>query len=145
MSEGPLDDDDVQAWVDSHYPEQWQAPKTWIEKRAQIVCAIRGYLSDRAAIRMSEGQHTPGPWIVFVGADDFAVLPAGRLGEVAGGIANTHDASLIAAGPDMFAALKTLLRKFENCSRSHGNDDEVIADATAFARAAIAKAQGKYT
>ncbi len=52
------------------------------------------------------------------------------------------DALLIAAAPDLLMALKTLLRKFENCARSQGNDDDVIAVATEPARLAIAKAEG---
>jgi hypothetical protein len=52
------------------------------------------------------------------------------------------DATLIAAAPDLLAALKRILHKFEVCARLHGNDDEVISEVTSFAREAIAKATG---
>lgn len=68
--------------------------------------------------------YTPGPWIVFIGEDDFDVLPAGRQGEIAGRITNTHDASLIAAAPDMFKALQGAMVIIEMMSwpdhSSHG-------------------------
>lgn len=50
-------------------------------------------------------------------------------------------AHLIEAAPDLLNALRRLLSKFENCARSAGNSDEVIADATEFARGAIAKSR----
>ncbi len=40
----------------------------------------------------------------------------------------------------LLAALQNLVPRFERCCRHAGNSDEVIADATADARAAIAKA-----
>lgn len=56
---------------------------------------------------MSEqGKQTEGPWIVFVCDGISTILPAGRSSEVATGIKNSQDAHLMAAAPDMLAALK---------------------------------------
>jgi len=63
------------------------------------------------------------------------VLPAGRAGEIAGNIENGPDADLIAAAPDMLAALRAV-------------DDYFIKGAFDFlpitmVQAAIAKAEGR--
>lgn len=94
-------------------------------------------------------RHTPGPWTFtpavnlaasfWIGTDNECVACSYGYADQPRNIANAH---LIAAAPDLLAALKRLLGKFENCARRAGNDDEVIADATAFARAAVAKAEG---
>ena len=57
------------------------------------------------------GKHTPGPWVVFQDQSDsviFTVMPAGRAGDVANNIKNGSDARLIAAAPDLLAALIAL-------------------------------------
>ena len=89
-------------------------------------------------------QHTPGPWIVLNtgnperGSAWRDVCSMGTeftpsyVGE-----ALEHDARLIAAAPDLLAALKSLLLSFDD-DRSLSNRDGWEA-----ARAAIAKATGE--
>jgi len=93
-------------------------------------------------------KHTPGPWTFvheggidggyFIDAkEDVVVLPRGRLNEA--------DARLIAAAPDLLAALRAIVNK------AHPRADYLNGDATHYigpkelvdaARAAIAKAEG---
>ncbi len=94
--------------------------------------------------------HTPGPWIVFVDRTSdgpiFSVLPAGRLGEIVGNIKNGSDANLIAAAPQMFAALKAtriyveILEKHLDPTIDPGAP--TIREHAAMLRAAIALAEG---
>lgn len=89
---------------------------------------------------MAEVKHTPGPWET---ADEFGPSATGRLVQKTGGnlicactgyfgrdetLAN---ARLIAAAPDLFAALKAVA------------SDECVHGAFDMARAAIAKAEGR--
>lgn len=52
-------------------------------------------------------KNTPGPWIVFFADRDGPndVLPAGRPGHIALNIQSEADARLIAAAPDLLAAI----------------------------------------
>ena len=73
--------------------------------------------------------HTPGPWIVFAADGEFDVLPAMRSGAIAC-IASNHasaDASLIAAAPDMLAALKSAEAALDVASAVIDADDCVEA------------------
>ncbi len=101
-------------------------------------------------------QHTPGPW--RVSESDTVVGPSGNVvAECCGYSVQATDAAqrkqggreanarLIAAAPDLLAALRSL---FENCAMIHSqwgdNDNKKEADAAiASARAAIAKAEGR--
>lgn len=92
-------------------------------------------------------KHTPGPWTVesvrsgFYIMSQFDVIvatadPDGRYGT----IGNEANARLIAAAPDLLAALKHIIsncRVF--CEDSMDIDDGAVYDA----RAAIAKAKGE--
>ena len=80
-------------------------------------------------------KHTPGPWAMvheggadggyYIGAkDQVVILPRGRMDEA--------DARLIAAAPDLLAALKAMVL----------NDAHEYRDCHKAARAAIAKAEG---
>jgi hypothetical protein len=95
---------------------------------------------------MTESKHTPGPWIVFNGDGSFGVLPAGRPGLIAE-CKNTHDASLIAAAPDMLEVLK-IIREWRDVRSqlASGHVQDVIdaLDAiTGLADATIAKAESQ--
>jgi hypothetical protein len=96
--------------------------------------------------RVSESKHTPGPWTVDW-SDDGPVIYTGDLliASISGSTEHIEvqgldeqtteaNASLIAAAPDMLAALERLLG---NVGRSE------FADAIGQARAAIAKARGQ--
>lgn len=102
-------------------------------------------------------EHTPGPWIIFGDGDigELEIMPAGRAGSIAWIDFESTDettpqsqeklanARLIAAAPNMLAALKNMLHHFGNPKRDEWLNDEafhhaVLADKEA--RAAIAKA-----
>ena len=97
-----------------------------------------------------KAEHTPGPWEIEY-ADPIRqpdVLPSIRAtefrGEVACGVFHEADARLIAAAPDLLAALEAVVstyRTFRNVPKSDQEwtliDDEVIAAGFA----AIAKAR----
>ena len=102
---------------------------------------------------MSESKHTPGPWTVDW-SDDGPLIYTGDLliasvsgstehVEVQGLDGETTEANawLIAAAPDLLAALERILARVEtlNLFAEHGEDAKVVEQA----RAAIAKAQGQ--
>jgi hypothetical protein len=102
---------------------------------------------------MSERKHTPGPWAVDY-SDDGPLIYTGELliASVSGSTEHIEvqgldeqtteaNASLIAAAPDLLAALEQLLDHGErrNLYYERGEDAEVVGQA----RAAIAKARGQ--
>lgn len=110
--------------------------------------------------------HTPGPWhweiqdasMAVLGGEDIMtdhVVSVGPCKSCQDGAEppewvwgrcttpTVANARLIAAAPDLFDALKRALPKLENAARLMGNDEEVIADAFEFMRAALAKATGE--
>jgi hypothetical protein len=98
--------------------------------------------------------YTPPPWIVFVGESVFDVLPAGRPGSVAVNIANSADADVIAAAPDLFeAALRQEMAELLHlsCEECEGNEIPELCetcfpfydDARVMRRQAIEKARGR--
>lgn len=79
--------------------------------------------------------HTPGSWTLKARAMNHQQL----FGPTPGLIADIHkdeDARLIAAAPDLLAALRDIV------SASEANCGDSLANAINFARAAIAKATG---
>jgi hypothetical protein len=93
---------------------------------------------------------TPGPWGIVTaenlrgdlywsvgipGISEPIDLRSDERGE-----ANAH---LIAAAPELYAALKNLVPRFESACRRAGSDEEFAREATATARAALAKARGE--
>ena len=80
----------------------------------------------------------PGPWITFHGQDNYAVLPAGRPGQVAGLVQSEALAQFIAlsrsAMPAMIRALREaveLHRPFElydECGHEHRSDELGVED-----------------
>jgi len=97
-------------------------------------------------------EHTSGPWVVFVdkGTDAaiFTVMPAGRHGEIATNIENGADADLIAAAPDMLAALhhvrKIIVEAAETGFNCHDGDwAERLFASQSITFDAVRKAEGK--
>lgn len=104
---------------------------------------------------MTELQHTPGPWILLPHDDDGSIsIVAGNLGGLVGAAhcwpteiitqgsgrvdANAH---LIAAAPDLLAALKDAADEVEDLRKYANNHGGMIDDERCdYARAAIAKA-----
>ena len=81
-------------------------------------------------------KHTPGPWVTYLNTmDDVVVRKMNEAGYeqcvIARG-ANYKNARLIAAAPDLLAALQSVL--------ANSLDSQGLADAHKQARAAIAKA-----
>lgn len=94
-------------------------------------------------------EHTWGPWFEFADqGDTIAIMPAGRQGDVclfAKPYPSRANARLIAAAPDLLAALSTFLTEYVRLVESGDagfwdaeKEPKVIA-----ARAAIAKAKGQ--
>ena len=94
-------------------------------------------------------KHTPGPWHINVIADSHYVLS--KSGYVLAKIsdlsaykeAHADNARLMAAAPDLLAALQTVERALIPMDYSAYSHADELADAIITARAAIAKAQGK--
>ena len=84
---------------------------------------------------------TPGPWIWdkhgdLHGKDGNAVINPNLRGDVLSGVNREADARLIAAAPDLLAALEAIVN-------DDGFPDQFAYRAEAIARAAIAKAKGE--
>jgi len=99
---------------------------------------------------MSEPKHTPGPWVAASSPSSVVGWPiCGKMGRIIGDVACLHarpgtdayaeveaNAHLIAAAPDLLAALK---RCVVLAAAHPGGDDPNVARANA----AIAKAEGR--
>jgi hypothetical protein len=92
---------------------------------------------------MTNATHTPGPWEATVDGFIGHTCPDGDWYVIA---AMSHDrapetvnsdARLIAAAPDLLAAIKDIV------AASDANDGDSLANAIQASRAAIAKAKGK--
>lgn len=106
---------------------------------------------------MPERPWTKPPWHVkqslgrHDGEYDYAISGEGApvLGEAFGRASNgtvlpaEANGNLLAAAPALYEALANMLPRFERCCRHAGNSDDVIADATAQARAALSQARGE--
>lgn len=93
--------------------------------------------------------HTEGPWHVAYFEDENAAVIVtaegdGRIAEIRGNVPEEDaNARLIAAAPDMLAALQDACKTLETV-HLHGRADEGEAWARlVYARAAIAKAEGR--
>lgn len=86
--------------------------------------------------------HTPGPW------DWFGVELLSTAGFVLGtkrdGRPNSEDASLIAAAPDLLAALKAMVVEYCDYTIINNLGDPETQHNIKLARAAIAKAEGAH-
>ena len=99
--------------------------------------------------------HTPGPWRVGEKRHDYAdiVIRVIRNREnhpvtmtcYAGYTRRTGDANarLVAAAPELLAALEQTITRFERCMVQAGSDPTYAHEATRDARSAIAKARGQ--
>ena len=104
---------------------------------------------------MSNSKHTPGPWVVHPTAHHPAVRSVGTsdtgprrictVGSMNGNPVDKKNARLIAAAPDMLAALQGYVDAFEHHLITNTNgarDFDFTGHIAAQARAAIAKATG---
>ncbi len=78
--------------------------------------------------------HTPGPWAIFYDNGINVIIPAMRDGTIADMIRGDADAYLIAAAPEMLAALK-LLVAFD--SRAYVKQSEMAKDLLVARKAAM--------
>lgn len=90
---------------------------------------------------------TPGPWVIFHADADGPndILPAGRPGCIARDIERIEDAHLIAAAPDMLAALRGAMVLIDTMSWPEHPSvelDAVLTRRRTAVLAAIAKAVG---
>lgn len=91
---------------------------------------------------MSEAKHTPGPWAregLRVYVHNRGTIAECPLPQSGGVFEVSSNARLIAAAPDMLAALKEMVDEADGISREHGWP---LASRLDRARAAIAKATG---
>ena len=93
--------------------------------------------------------HTPGPWKWdnhgdLRGKGRNAVINPGLRRDVLSAVNYEEDARLIAAAPDLLAALEGVLEAMEE-TRASRRPLQVSADDVALIRAAIAKAKGGTT
>lgn len=98
-----------------------------------------------------ETKHTPGPWdhaeqVIFAPTGE-AIASTWKFGQFDIGGRNSHDeaqanAQLMAAAPEMLAALRALLAT-NSCREATYNFNVSLAEAVDVARTAIAKAEGR--
>ena len=102
---------------------------------------------------MSETRHTPGPY--FAGEDTgtdcpahsgsgLAIIDTGRESDwpIARHV-EWNNVALLTAAPELLENLKDMVRIFEGFIITNGTDKEFAQSATAHARVAIAKAEGR--
>ena len=83
-------------------------------------------------------RHTPGPWVVGKGEDEFTHTIEADVGPVAFNVEN-YDANLIAAAPDLLEALIFCLEFLE----ANDDDEDDVVKRIKKARTTIAKATGE--
>ena len=90
-------------------------------------------------------KHTPGPWMVDRTCGGLAIESAahGNIGIVNLARASKADAALIAAAPDVLAALKDALRSARHDFDAGEKGEAEFRSAYSEQFAAIAKAEGK--
>ena len=86
---------------------------------------------------MTHTTHTQGPWAVSQPSGNYIDTPTGSVAALTYG-ATKADAHLIAAAPDLLAALENLTVLFDRMDRSGATNKAAYNDAVA----AIAKATG---
>jgi len=92
---------------------------------------------------MAEGRFTPGPWVVqkdgslLCGETYRDLSGVSRQKHVARAYMRKNDAHLIAAAPEMYAALSA----FSDAIKVGGKDE--LREALEMARASLAKAEGR--
>jgi hypothetical protein len=90
-------------------------------------------------------KHTPGPWRAEQGAHAWFISPVGQGYAVAatGSLGSEADARLIAASPDLLAALKELVRLKAIKESDPDQHERLKGQAWDDARAAIRAAEGE--
>lgn len=89
-----------------------------------------------------EAIHTPGPWTVSISDDariEDRITTADGAPIFVGRFVNYHNAQLIAAAPDLLAALQHALDRLESIPTDR-DEAGIYRHAAALARAAISKA-----
>ena len=86
---------------------------------------------------MSDATHTQGPWTVSQPSGNYIDTPTGSVAALTYGAVKA-DAHLIAAAPDLLAALENLTVLFDRIDRSGATNKAAYNDAIA----AITKAKG---
>ena len=91
-------------------------------------------------------EHTPGPWRVKYhesSPDQIAAVVSDHDLICAMPIDGNANARLIAASPELLAALERTVDRFERCLVRAGSDPEFAREAVKAARPVIAKARGE--
>ena len=91
-------------------------------------------------------EHTPGPWRVKYhesSPDQIAAVVSDHDLVCAMSIDGNANARLIAAAPELLAALEQTITRFERCMVQAGSDPEFARAATQAARTVIATARGE--
>lgn len=86
---------------------------------------------------MTDATHTPGPWAVSQPSGNYIAAPTGGIAALTYG-ASKADAHLIAAAPDLLAALEHV----DNYLAPQGDEEDVYNYIRAIIKGAISKAQG---
>lgn len=138
----------------------------WLQKQGELYRPATSPAIEAKTKPQEQGKHTPGPWMVldqphadtftfFVGAEGRAIASVfshpGQKPKEAAIAQESADARLIAAAPDLLAALKDLLplarikgHRCPSCGRDNsGHGDACTSDDCpgVMARAAIARAE----
>lgn len=143
--------DEIRARVNAELPrpaggfETFEAREAWLdahEKRFKELCAESANADHAQRIReTNETKHTPGPWFYNrVSGYDYGSYQYSVSG-ICTNINKEADARLIAAAPELLAALEALLHGSRNVT-SQADWQAEREEASAMARAAIAKARG---
>lgn len=87
-------------------------------------------------------EHTPGPWRMAKHPPESAGIVVSKTGHAVALVWEKEDAALIAAAPEMLAALRGLLAEFDKFSRYGSPIARAANEARTLARAVIARATG---
>ena len=83
-------------------------------------------------------EHTPGPWISVPHLDEFDIFDAPGANRICGYVTTKQNAALIAAAPEMLAAMKSADKWLSKAEPSFA-----IEQARGFLEQVIAKAEGR--
>jgi hypothetical protein len=115
------------------------------ERPAEAESGAAG-MSDQTVGRIEQLTHTPGIWSVERGIHDYDVVAARKnraVARLAGYILSKADADLMAAAPDLFAALRRMLDCHQAGMDAAFAEKRCECGACDEARAAVAKAEGR--
>ena len=95
---------------------------------------------------MSETRFTPGPWRIVRYCEDIEIANVADLLHFYGGETAEANAALIAAAPELYAALEAMVARFDEYNAHYIYDGNGVIPARPEldkARAALAKARGE--